>query len=97
MLEEGGDASEEADAPDAADFGLIEERADEQAAGSGFLGFGIDDDGADLGEVLAVDVECSAADELARAGFNDGEGVDVFADFRVGAGEECVVVGEAVD
>ena len=97
MLEKGGDASEEADAPDALDFSLIEEGADEQAAGSGFLGFGIDDDGADLGEVLPVDMKCSAAEELARAGFNDGKGVDVFADFRVGAEEECVVVGKAVD
>ena len=97
VLEEGGNASEEADALDAADFGLIEEGAHEQAAGSGFLGFGIDDDGADLGEVPAVDVECSATDELASAGFSDGEGMDVGADFRIGAKEECVVVGEAVD
>jgi len=96
-LEEGGDASEEADAPDAANFGLMEECADEQAAGSGFLDFGIDDDGADFGKVLAVDMECSAADKLARAGFNDGKGVDVFADFRVRAEEKCVVVGEAFD
>ena len=97
MLEEGGDAGEETDALDAAGFGLIEEGVDEQAAGSASLGVGMDDDGTDLGEVLPVDVECSATDELARAGFNDDKGVDVVADFRVGAGEECVVVGEAVD
>ncbi len=61
---------------------MIEEGADEKAAGSVAFGFRADDDGADLGQVLAVDVECSAADELAGGGFDDGEGVDVGADFR---------------
>jgi hypothetical protein len=95
VFEEGGNASEEADALDAAGFGLIEEGMDEKAAGAVALGVGPDDDGADLGEVRAVDVEGGAADELAGAGFDDGEGVDVFADFRVGAVEEGAVAGEA--
>ena len=97
MLEEGGDAGEETDALDAAGFGLIEEGADEQAAGSVSLGVGMDNDGADLGEVLAVDVKSGTADELAGAGFDDGEGVDVGGDFEVGAAEEGAVAGEAVD
>ena len=97
VLEESGDAGEETDALDSAGFGLIEEGVNEQAAGSVSLGFGMDDDGADLGEVLAVDVKSGTADELAGAGFDDGEGVDVGADFEVGAAEECAVAGEAVD
>ena len=97
VLEESGDAGEETDAPDAAGLGLIEEGVNEQAAGSVSLGVGMDDDGADLGEVLAVDVKSGTADELAGAGFDDGEGVDVRADFEVGAAEEGAVAGEAVD
>ena len=65
VIEEGGDAGEEADALDAAGFGLIEEGVDEEAAGPVSLGVRPDNDGADLGEVRAVDVECSTADELA--------------------------------
>src|SRR5258708_1854429 len=97
VLEEGGDAGEETDARDAACLGLIEKGVNEQAAGPVSLGVGMDDDGADLGEVLAVDVESGTADELAGAGFDDGEGVDVGADFDVGASEEGAVAGEAVD
>ena len=97
VLEESGDAGEETDALDAAGFRLIEEGLHEQAAGSMSLGVGMDDDGTDLGEVLAVDVEGGTADELAGAGFDDGEGVDVGADFEVGASEEGAVAGEAVD
>ena len=97
MLEECGDAGEETDALNSAGFGLIEEGVDEQTAGSMSLGVGMDDDGADLGEVLAVDVKRGTADELAGAGFDDGEGVDVGADFEVGASEEGAVAGEAVD
>jgi len=97
VLEESGDAGEETDALDAAGFGLIEEGVNEQAAGSVSLGFGMDHDGADLGEVLAVDVKSGTADELAGPGFDDGEGVDVGADFEVGASEEGAVAGEAVD
>jgi hypothetical protein len=97
VLEEGGDAGEETDALDSAGFGLIEEGVNQQAAGSVSLGVGMNDDGADLGEVRAVDVKRGTADELAGAGFDDGEGVDVGADFEVGASEECAVAGEAVD
>ena len=92
-----GIAGEETDALDAAGFGLIEEGVNEQAADSVSLGFGMDHDGADLGEVLAVDVKSGTADELAGPGFDDGEGVDVGADFEVGASEEGAVAGEAVD
>jgi len=97
VLEEGGDAGEEADAPDAGGFSLIEEGVNEQAAGAVSLAVGMDDDGANLGEVRAVDVECGTSDELTGAGFDDGEGVDVCADFEVGASEEGAVAGEAVD
>ena len=97
VLEEGWDASEETDALDTAGFGLIEEGVDEKAAGSVSLGVGMDDDGADLGEVRAIDVKSGTADELARAGFDDGEGVDVCTDLRVTPREKRAVVGEAVD
>jgi hypothetical protein len=97
VLEESGDAGEETDALDAAGFSLIEEGVNQQTAGSVSLGVGMDDDGADLGEVRAVDVKRGTADELAGAGFDDGEGVDVGADFEVGAPEEGAVAGEAVD
>jgi hypothetical protein len=97
VLEEGRDASEETDALDAAGFGLIEEGVDEETAGSVSLGVGMDDDGADLGEVLAIDVKSGTADELARAGFDDGEGVDVCTDLRVAPREKRAVMGEAVD
>jgi len=97
VVEESGDAGEETDALDAAGFGLIEEGVDEQAAGPASLGLRMDDDGANLGEVRAVDVEGGTADELAGAGFDDGEGVDVRADFEVGASEEGAVAGEAFD
>ena len=70
---------------------------DQQAAGSVAFDAGVDDDGADFGEMLAVDVERGTAQKLARAGFYDGEGVDVFGDLRVGAVEEGVVVSEALD
>ena len=96
-LEETGDAGEEADALDAARFGLIEKGMDQKAACSVPLDLGIDDYGADFGEVLAVDVKCRTAKELASAGFDDEEGLDVFADFRVGAVEEGVVVSAAFD
>jgi hypothetical protein len=76
---------------------LIEEGANQQAAGPVSLAVGMDDDGADLGKVWAVDVEGGTADELAGAGFDDGEGVDVGADFEVGASEEGAVAGETVD
>ena len=97
VFEEGWDAGEETDALDGAGFGLIEEGADEQAAGSVSLGVGANDDGADLGEMLAVDVECGTADELVGFVFDDGEGADVRADLCVTPREQGAVVGEGVD
>ena len=70
---------------------------DEETAGSVSLGVGMDDDGADLGEVRAIDVKSGTADELAGAGFDDGKGVDVCTDLRVTPREKRAVVGEAVD
>jgi hypothetical protein len=96
-LEEGRDAGEEADAGDAAGLCLIEEGANEETASSTSLRVGRDGDGADLGEVLTVDVEGSASDELVGGGFNDGEGADVGADLCVASGKQGAVVGEAVD
>jgi len=97
MFKEGGDASEEADALDVGSFGLIEEGLDEEAAGAFSFAVGPDNDGADLCEVLAVDVKRGTADELTGAVFDDGEGSDVGLDFGVGPGEEGPIVGEAVD
>ena len=87
VLEEGGDAGEETDALDSAGFGLIEEGANQQTAGPLSLGVGMDDNGADLSEVLAVDVERGTADELVGVGFDDSKGGDVGADLRVTPGE----------
>jgi hypothetical protein len=97
VFEEGWDASEEADALDASGFGLIEECTYEEATGSAPLRLGIDDDGANLGEVLAIDVERGTSEEIGGAVFDDGEGADVRADLNVGAGEEGAVVGATVD
>lgn len=97
VFEEVGDAGEEAEALDAARLGLAHEFVDELATSSASFDIGADDDGADLGEVWAVDVEGCAAQELMGVGFDDGEGADVGADFGVGAGKEGAVVGEAVD
>ncbi len=97
VIKKCGYASEEADAPDTGGFGLFEKCVDEQTAGAVPFGVGMDGNGTDFGEMWAVDVQRSTTDELAGAGFNDGEGLDVFADFGVGAVQEGVVVGEAVD
>jgi len=97
VFEEGGDAGEEAHALDVGGFGLIEEGLDEEAASPVSFVVRADDDGADLGEVLAVDVERGTADELTGAVFDDGEGVDVRADFRVTPRKQSAVVGEAVN
>ena len=61
------------------------------------FGLRANDDGADLGEVLTVDVKGCAAKELVGVGFDDGKGADVGADLRVGATEEGAVVAEALD
>ena len=74
---------------------------DEHAAGAEAFGFGLDDDGADFGEVRAVEMERAAAEELggvvANGTFGDGEVADVFAELGVGAAEERAVAGERVD
>jgi hypothetical protein len=95
--EEVGDAGEEADGGDLLFFGFGEEGAEEFAAGSLALGFGLDDDGADFGEVRAVEVEGSAAEEDVGLGFGYGEVADVLADLGVVAAEEGAVAGEGVD
>jgi hypothetical protein len=100
--EEIGDAGEETDGGDALLFGLREECAEETATGALAFGFGFDDDGADLGEVRAVEVEGSATEEdTARfsndGGFGYGEVADVLADLGVAAAEEGAVAGEGVD
>ncbi len=59
--EEVGDAGEQADGGDLLLFGFFEESAEEFAACALALGFWFDDDGADLGEVRAVEVESAAA------------------------------------
>jgi hypothetical protein len=97
VFEEFGDAGEEADTPDVAGFRLIKKGADQKTTGSVTFGFGVDSYGEDLGEVLAIDVECSTADEPAGGGFDDSEGLDVRADFGVAPGQQNAVVGEAVD
>ncbi len=63
VFEEGWDASEEADALDAELVGLMKERAYEPAACAVACGSRTNGDGADFGEVWAVDVERSATDE----------------------------------
>jgi hypothetical protein len=97
VFEEGWDAREEADALDASGFGLIEECTYEEATGSVPFRLGIDHDGANLGEVLAIDVERGTTNEIGGAVLNDGEGADVLADLHVGATEEGAVVGATVD
>jgi hypothetical protein len=97
VFEEVGDAGEEAKALYAARFGLPQELVDQLSTGSASFDIRADDDGANLGEVGAIDVEGCAAEELMGVGFDDGEGADVGADFGVGAGKESAVVGEAVN
>src|SRR5580698_6526928 len=75
----------------------MEERADEQAACAVACCAGTNDEGAHFCEVWAVDVEGGATDESTGLGFNNGEGVDVFADLGVGAREKGAVVSEAFD
>jgi hypothetical protein len=97
VFEEGGDAGEEADGGDVTALGLLQEGLDEKATGAVAFDVWEDDDGADLGEVRAVDMEGCTAEELVSVGFDDSEGGDVTADLGVGAVQEGAVVGEAVD
>jgi hypothetical protein len=95
--EEVGDAGEEADGGDFLLFCFFEEGTEEAAACALTFGFGLDDDGADLGEVRAVEMEGSAAEEDSGFGFGYGEVSDVFADLGVAAAEEGSVAREGVD
>ena len=65
VFEEGWNASEEADALDAALLGLTQEGLDEEAACSVSCDVWADNDGPHFSEVGAVDMECCTADELA--------------------------------
>jgi len=97
VIEEVGDAGEEADAHDGVVGGFVDEGADELAAGAKAFGFGLDDDGADFGEVWAVEMERAAAEELvAIVGWLgvDAEGM-VFVDG--GRGDEALGDGEVAD
>ena len=89
--EEVGDAGEEADGGDFLLFGLFEESAEETSACALAFGLGLDDDGADLGEVWTVEMERSATEEDTGLGFGDRKVSNVFADFGVVAAEECSV------
>ena len=103
VIEEVGDAGEEADAHDLVVFGFVDERfEDRRPPAPRPFGFGLDDDGADFGEVRAVEMEGAAAEEfggvVADGGaVGDGEVADVFAELGVAAAEECAVAGERVD
>ena len=106
VVEELGDAGEEADAHDLVLGGFVDEGAEERAAGAQAFGIFADDDGADLGQVRAVKMERAAAEKLNALGFGFvggdealgyGEVADVFADFGVGAAQQRAVAGERVD
>ena len=78
-----------------------DEGFEELVAGAEAAELGLDDDGADFGEVRAVEVEGAAAEEVGGAAgvdaVGDGEVADVLADLGVGAAEEGAVGGERVD
>jgi hypothetical protein len=83
-------------------FCFFEKSTEETAARALAFGFGLDDDGADLGKMGAVEVESAAAEEDAAGvsvygRFGYGEVADVFADLGVVAAEEGAVAGEGVD
>ena len=64
MVEEVGDAGEEAGGEDAVVVGFGEQGAEEGSTGTLAFGFGNHDNGADLGEVRAVQMKRAAAEEL---------------------------------
>ena len=106
VLEVVGDAGEEADGDDLVLVGFGDEGFEDGVAGAEAAAVFAHDDGADLGEVRAVEMERAAAEEVVfeDAGLGvgdgavgDGEVADVLADLGVGAAEECAVVGEGVD
>ena len=67
-----GDAREKTDGLDAMLFGFFNERAEDAAAGALALGFRLDDDGAHLSEMRAVEMKRAAAEKDAAIGFGDG-------------------------
>jgi hypothetical protein len=66
--------------------------AENAAAGALALGFRLDDDGAHLAQMRAVEVQRAAAEKDAAIGFGDGEVANVFADLGEGALEQRAVV-----
>jgi hypothetical protein len=97
VFKEGWDAGEEADTLDAFGFGPAEDGLDEETSGAVAFGLRADGDGADLGEMLTVDVQGRAAEKLMSFGLDDSEGADVRADLGVGAGKEGAVVAKTLD
>ena len=104
VLEKVRQAGEEAGGRDAVVFGLGQQGAQQGGASAFAAGVGMEDDGADLGEVRAVEVKGAAAEKfwvgsgVAGIGeFGDGEVADVLADLGVAAAEEGAVAGEGVD
>jgi hypothetical protein len=89
--EEFRSSGEKADAADLVTLGLREDGFDKEASATGFLVFRLDGDGADFGEVRAVEVESAATNDFGEAvvilAFEDDEIADIFADFRKGARE----------
>ena len=101
VLEVAGDAREEADGHHLVLFGFFDEGFEDFVAGTEAAILGLDNDGADFGEVWAVEMERAAAEEVrcafGRGAGGDGEVADVFADFGVVAAKERAVAGERVD
>lgn len=97
VFEERWNAGEKAEALNAGSLGLIEEGAYQEAAGSASLRVGTDDDGADLSQMLAIDVERGTANELVGSGFDDSKGANVGADLFERAMEKGAVAGKALD
>ncbi len=101
VLEEAGDAGEEADGHDLVVGGFGDQGFEDGVARAETAGLGLDDDGADLGEVRAVEMQRAAADELVFAfgvGYaGHGEVADVLADLGVAAAEEGAIAGKGVD
>jgi hypothetical protein len=99
-----GDAGEEADGKHLVLFRLGEQRFKDGVACAQAAAVFADDDGADLGQVRAVEMQSAAAQELGLAGgvfrigaAGNGEIADVLADFGVAAAQQCAVAGERVD
>ena len=96
-LEEGRDSRKEADALDSTGFCLIEESLDEQTACPFSHCVRVNGDGADLGEMAAVDMKGGTADELAGGSLDYGEGVNISGNLVVGTRQKGSIRSEAVD